>query len=151
MPLLIFWSFPKKISFMFCNFLKKMDPLNIGMNLRENVTYTKVFIFNGFLFSMDFSLKKFFISVSFQLIFYCITLCRKSDNFESFWPPNHKIRFPSSPPPKKNKLQQITVNLIHVGQWLTQFSFILFFIVLFCFLLFLFNSFYLRNTNKILI
>ena len=38
----------KKISIMFPNFLVTMDPLNNGMNLRENTTYMKVFIFNGY-------------------------------------------------------------------------------------------------------
>ena len=33
---------------MFRNFLVTMDPLNNGMNLRENTTYMKIFIFNGY-------------------------------------------------------------------------------------------------------
>ena len=43
-----FLKFSKKISTMFLNFLMTMDPLNNGINLRENTTYMKVFIFTGY-------------------------------------------------------------------------------------------------------
>ena len=33
---------------MFHNFLVTIDPLNSGMNLRENTTFMEVFIFNGY-------------------------------------------------------------------------------------------------------
>ena len=43
-----FLKFSNKISIMFPNFLMTMDPLNNDMNLRENTTYIKVSIFNGY-------------------------------------------------------------------------------------------------------
>ena len=44
-----FLKFPKKkISVMFPKVLVPIYPLNSGMKLRENTTYMKVFIFNGY-------------------------------------------------------------------------------------------------------
>ena len=42
---------------MFRNVLVTMDPLNNGMNVRENTTYMKAFIFNGYFQRLLFSRK----------------------------------------------------------------------------------------------
>ena len=43
-----FLKFSKKTSIIFRYFFVTMDPLNNGMNLRQNTAYMKVFVFNGY-------------------------------------------------------------------------------------------------------